>query len=70
MFDIITVNFLIWIFYNFFLMHREGYRAVKRPIRVKKSKVNRNFFVIKATNLKTIILKNPCKIDKEKYATS
>ena len=34
-------------------MHRVGYRAVKSPVCVKKSKIAHNFFANKATDLKT-----------------
>ena len=37
----------------FFLIYRVGYRAEK------KSKIAHNFFVTKATDLKTIFLKSP-----------
>jgi len=40
-------------------MHRVGYRAVKSPVCVKKSKMALNFFVTKATDLKIIFLKIP-----------
>ena len=40
-------------------MHRVGYRAVKSPECVKKSKIDHDFFMTKATDLKTIFLKSP-----------
>ena len=47
-------------FFLLCLIHSVGYWAVKRPVRVK-TKLNltkHNFFVTKATDLKTIFLKN------------
>ena len=35
-------------------MHTAGYRAVKSPVCVKKSKMAHTFFVTKATDLKII----------------
>ena len=50
-------------------MHRVGYRAVKSPECVKKYKIAHNFFMTKATDLKTIFLKSPCKMDVETCVT-
>ena len=48
-------------------MHRVGYRAVKSPECVKKkSKIAHNFFMTKATDLKTIFLKSPWKMGVDK----
>ena len=38
-------------------MHRVGYSAEKCPVLGKKSKIAHNFFVTKASDLKTIFLK-------------
>jgi len=46
-------------------MHRVGYRAEKIQVFGKKSKIAHNFFVTKATYLKTIFLKSPWKMDIE-----
>ena len=40
-------------------MQRVGNRAVKSPVCVKKTEIAHNSFVTKATDLKTIFLKNP-----------
>ena len=51
-------------------MHRLGYRAVKSPECVKKkSKIAHNFFRTKATDLKTIFLKSPWKMNVETCVT-
>ena len=55
--------------FNFLLMHRVGYRAVKSPICVKKSQIDHNFFVTKATDLKSLFLKSPWKMDVETRVT-
>ena len=42
------------------LIYRVGYRAEKKfGLGKKKSKIAHNFFVTKATDLKTIFLKSP-----------
>ena len=57
-------------FVNFFFMHRVGYRTVKSPECVKiKSKIAHIFFRTKATDLKTIFLKSPCKMGVETCVT-
>ena len=51
-------------------MQREGYRAVKSSVCVKrKSKIAHNFLMTKATDLKTIFLKSPWKMDVETCVT-
>ena len=61
----IFVNFnekkLKGFFVNFFLMHRVGYRqdGKKSDLWEKKSKIPHNFFVTKATDLKTTFLGSP-----------
>ena len=50
-------------------MLRVGYRAVKSPECVKKSSIAHNFFMTKATDLKTIFLKSPRKMGVETYVT-
>ena len=42
-------------------MHTAGYRAVKSPVCVKKTKMAHKFFVTKATDLKIIIFEKPLK---------
>ena len=46
-------------------MHTAGYRAVKSPVCVKKTKMAHKFFVTKATDLKIIFLKSPWKMNVE-----
>ena len=50
-------------------MHRVGYRAVKSPGGVKKFKIAHDFLMTKATDLKTICLKSPWKMDVETCVT-
>ena len=50
-------------------MRRVGYRAVKSPVCLKKSKIAHNFFMPKAADLTTIFLKSPSKVDAESCVT-
>ena len=54
---------------NFFFIYRVGQRAGKRPVSEKKSKIADNFFVTKASDLKTLFLKSPGKMHVETCVT-
>ena len=53
----------------FFFISRVGTERKQIPVCEKKNLIAHNFFVTKATDLKTIFLKSPSKIHVEKCVT-